>query len=234
MLDTLTNILTPATDSSASITVTETILIVVLSAVLGLLIAAVYKYTYRGVGYTQEFAVTLVMLCVIISIVVYAIGSNVARAFSFAGALSIIRFRTAMGNPRDIAFVLFAVAAGMCVGIGTYVYALIVVLALFVLVIAMTLTNAFSPRATSKRLKITIAENMNYEGLFDPILEKYCAIHTLERVASIDLGTLFELVYDVEIKKGANEKQMLDELRCKNGNLSISLLLAASKDKASA
>ncbi|MGN1098085.1 MAG: DUF4956 domain-containing protein, partial [Clostridia bacterium] len=86
-------------------------------------------------------------------------------------------------------------------------------------------------RSTAKRLKITIAENMNYEGVFDSVLDKYCNAYTLEKVASIDLGTLFELVYEVEVKNGANEKQMLDELRCKNGNLNISLLLAASKEK---
>ncbi len=222
-------ILRQMAQGGAEISPGEVALIVVLSSVIGLLIAAVYKYTYRGSEYSQEFSITLVMLCVIISVVVTAIGSNVARAFSFAGALSIIRFRTAMGNPRDIAFVLFSVSAGLCVGVGAYSYAIIAVTVLFILVILMTGLNLFAPKSNAKRLKITIAENMNYEGVFDEILKKYCIYYSLKKVASIDLGTLFELVYDVEIKKGAGEKAMLDELRCENGNLNISLLIPYEK-----
>lgn len=215
--------------TGAAVSIAEVILIVLLSSVIGLLIAVVYRSTYRGSEYSQEFSVTLVMLCVIISVVVTAIGSNVARAFSFAGALSIIRFRTAMGNPRDIAFVLFSVSAGLCVGIGAYSYALIAVVVLFILVILMTRLNAFAPKGNNKRLKITIAENMNYEGVFDGILEKYCNFYHLKKVASTDLGTLFELVYDVEIKSGVSEKAMLDEIRCENGNLNLSLFVLSEK-----
>lgn len=215
--------------SGADITVTNIIFIVALSAVLGLVIATGYKYSYRGAEYSQEFAVTLVLLCVIISIVVAAIGSNVARAFSFAGALSIIRFRTAMANPRDIAFVLFAVSAGLCVGVGVGLYAAIAVVFILLLVFIMNGCNAFAPRTISKRLKITIAENMNYEDVFEEVLNTYCASYTLTKVASVDLGTLFELTYDIQLKNGISEKAMLDDLRCKNGNLNISLLMQDAK-----
>ncbi len=215
--------------TGAEVTMSEVLLIVVLSSVIGLLIATVYRYTYRGSEYSREFSITLVMLCVIISVVVTAIGSNVARAFSFAGALSIIRFRTAMGNPRDIAFVLFSVSAGLCVGVGAYSYAIIAVLVLFILIIAMEKLNAFYPKGFGKRLKITIPENMNYEGVFDDVLGKYCNFFSLKKVATAELGTLFELVYDIEIKGGVSEKEFIDALRCKNGNLNISLILPSEK-----
>lgn len=213
----------------AEITSTSILLIVVLASVLGLLIAAGYKYTYRGTEYSQEFAVTLVLLCVIISLVVSAIGSNVARAFSFAGALSIIRFRTAVANPRDIAFILFSVSSGLCVGVGVFFYAAIAVVFILLLIFVMNGVNAFAPKTVSKRLKITIAENMNYEHVFEGILDKYCTAYILKRVSSIDLGTLFELIFDIELKVDASEKELLDEIRCKNGNLHISLLLAEDK-----
>ncbi len=211
--------------TGSSITVTEVIFILLLSSVLGILIATVYKYSYRGTEYSQEFSITLVMLCVIIAIVVTAIGSNVARAFSFAGALSIIRFRTAMGNPRDIAFVLFSVSAGLCVGVGVYAYAVAVCLLLFILIFLLNRFNAFAPLVINKRLKITIAENMDYEGIFDDVLSQYCRSFQLKKVSSVDLGTLFELVYDIQLKTNISEKAMLDEIRCINGNLNISLLM---------
>ncbi len=216
--------------SGATVTLTEIAVIVVLAAVTGLLIATVYKYTYHGSDYSQDFALTLVMLCVLISIVVAAIGSNVARAFSFAGTLAIIRFRTMMGSPRDMAFILFSVATGLCYGIGAYSYALAAIVIMFVLIIAMAKLNAFAPKGC-KTLKIAIAENMNYEGVFDPVFEKYCDFYSLKKVSSVDLGTLFECVYEIELKKGKSEKEFLDELRCKNGNLNISLLVPAKKTK---
>ncbi len=204
----------------------EVMIMVALASIIGLVIGVIYKYSNQTMDYTREFTVTLVMLCVIIAVVVAAVGSNVARAFSFAGVLSIIRFRTVIGHPRDIAFVLFSVAAGLCVGITAYLYAIIVVAVLFVLILIMNKFNIFAPRGSAKRLKVTIAENMNYEGVFDQVLDKYCLQYDLERVSSIDLGTLFELVYSVEVKNDISEKEMLDELRCKNGNLNISLIMA--------
>ncbi len=201
---------------------------VAMAAVLGLMIAAVYKYTNTAIDYTQEFAVTLVMLSMIIAIVVAAIGGNIASAFSFAGVLSIIRFRTVMGSPRDVAFVLFAVSAGLCVGVGAYIYAAVASVALFVLIILMYVFNLFAPRGSAKRLKITIPENMNYEGVFEEIIGRYCTHHNLVKVDTVDLGTLFELVYDVEVRRGASEKNMIDEIRCKNGNLNITLVLASA------
>ena len=216
-----------AVGASPVITMSAIAVIVMISAVLGMVIATVYKFTHRGADYSQEFAVTLVLLCVIISVVVTAIGNNVARAFSFAGALSIIRFRTAMGNPRDIAFVLFSVVAGLCVGVGAYGEAAVAVILLALLIFAITRLNLFLPKGTNKRLKITIAENMNYEGIFDDILNRYCNTYILKKVSTTDLGTLFELIYDLELKKGIDEKAFIDELRCENGNLNISLLMPA-------
>lgn len=216
--------------SGASVTPAEIAVIVVLAALTGLVIAAVYRYTYHGSEYSQDFALALIMLCVLISIAVAAIGSNVARAFSFAGTLAIIRFRTVMGSPRDMAFILFSVTAGLCYGIGAYSYALATIIIMFILIIALSKLNAFAPKGC-KCLKITIAENMNYEGVFDPVLEKYCGYYSLKKVASVDLGTLFECVYDIEFKKGMSEKAFLDELRCKNGNLNITLLVPAKKIK---
>lgn len=206
----------------------DELLVVVLSFMLGVVIAGVYKFVHKDGDYSQSFIVTLVMLCTLIAIVIMIIGSNVARAFSLGGALSIIRFREALRDPKDIAFVFFATATGLAVGAGAYAYAVVGVLLLSVFLIILIRFNIFAPRGTAKKLKVVIPEDLNYEGKFDGVLEKYCESYTLRKVMNIDLGTLFELVFSVKMKNGVSEKEMLDELRTLNGNLKISLTLAAT------
>ncbi len=207
--------------------VIELIFAITLSFAVGLLIGWVYKFTHTGFGYSQSFVMTLIIMCTVISVVILVVGSNIAGAFSFAGALAVIRFRMSLREPKDISYVLFATAAGLAVGAGAYIVAIIGVILLSIFIILMTKLNLFAPNNTVKKLKVVIPEDLNYEGVFEPVLDKYCTTHQLLKVMSIDLGTLFELIFDVKIKKGANEKELMDELRTLNGNLKISLTLAS-------
>ena len=200
---------------------------VLLSFVLGLIIGLVYKFTHTGFGYSQSFVITLIMMCTIISLIIMVVGENIAGAFSFAGALAVIRFRMSLKEPKDIAYVLFATAAGLAVGAGAYLVSFVGVILLSVFIILLTKLNMFAPGHTTKKLKIVIPEDLNYEGVFEPVLNKYCNKYELLKVMNIDLGTLFELVYDVKVKKDINEKEFMDELRTLNGNLKISLTLAS-------
>lgn len=207
--------------------VLELIFAISLSFVIGLIIGCVYKFTHTGFGYSQSFVITLIMMCIVISVVILVVGSNIAGAFSFAGALAVIRFRMSLREPKDIAYVLFATAAGLAVGAGAYIVAIVSVPLLGAFIILMSKLNLFAPNNTTKKLKVVIPEDLNYEGIFEPVLDKYCTNHQLLKVMSIDLGTLFELIFDVKIRKGANEKELMDELRTLNGNLKISLTLAS-------
>lgn len=206
---------------------TKMITAVVLSFVLGLVIGMVYKFTHSGFGYSQSFVITLIMMCTIISVIIMVVGENIAGAFSFAGALAVIRFRMSLKEPKDIAYVLFATAAGLAVGAGAYLVSVIGVIALSLFIIILTKLNLFAPAHTTKKLKIVIPEDLNYEGVFEPVLNKYCNKYELLKVMNIDLGTLFELVFDVKVKKDISEKEFMDELRTLNGNLKISLTLAS-------
>ncbi len=206
---------------------TKMITAVVLSFVLGMVIGMVYKFTHSGFGYSQSFVITLIMMCTIISVIIMVVGENIAGAFSFAGALAVIRFRMSLKEPKDIAYVLFATAAGLAVGAGAYLVSVIGVIALSLFIIILTKLNLFAPAHTTKKLKIVIPEDLNYEGVFEPVLNKYCNKYELLKVMNIDLGTLFELVFDVKVKKDISEKEFMDELRTLNGNLKISLTLAS-------
>lgn len=226
MLDNLMSILTGGS-ASESASVGEIAFAIVLSFVIGLIIGCVYKFTHTGFGYSQSFVITLIMMCTIISLVILVVGENIAGAFSFAGALAVIRFRMSLREPKDIAYVLFATVEGLAVGARAYVMAVLGVVLLGLFIIIITKFNLFAPSHTTKKLKVVIPEDLNYEGVFEPVLTKYCTSYSLLKVMNIDLGTLFELVFDVKVKKGINEKEFMDELRTLNGNLKISLSLAS-------
>lgn len=226
MLNNFMNLLTGSVTEDA-VTLPEIAFAIVLSFVIGLIIGGVYKFTHGGFGYSQSFVITLIMMCTIISLVIMVVGGNIAGAFSFAGALAVIRFRMSLREPKDIAYVLFATVAGLAVGAGAYLVALLGVILLGIFIIILTKLNLFAPANTTKKLKIVIPEDLNYEGVFEPVLSKYCTKYELLKVMNIDLGTLFELVFDVKVKKDVSEKEFMDELRTLNGNLKISLTLAS-------
>ena len=194
----------------------------------GLVISLTYIYTHKN-RYQQSFAITLTMLPIILTMIILFVGSNVARAFSLAGTLSIIRFRSAPGDPEDIGYIFFDIAAGLACGVGLYLYGamFVAVLCLFMLVISKI--NFAKPKTTAKQLRITIPESLDYEGVFDEILAKYTSDYSLVRVRTTDLGSLYELTYSVNMLKDANEKEFIDEIRCRNGNLNIILALAATE-----
>lgn len=214
-----------------SFTLTNALIVIVSSIILGLVISLAYMKTNKKNGYSSGFTITLVMLPVIISIIILLVGNNVARAFSLAGAFSIIRFRSAPGDPKDISYVFFTLAVGLTCGMGYIGYAIIFTIILCSLMIILDLTKFSAPKSKSMQLKITVPEDLNYEGVFEEILDKYANSWNLERVRTRDFGALFELSYIVHMKPDVNQKSFLDELRCRNGNLNISLNIAGFDEK---
>lgn len=173
----------------------------------------------------------MVILPVVITVIIMLVGNNVARAFSLAGAFSIIRFRSAPGNPKDITYVLLCMAVGLATGMGFIAYAVVVALILSGIMLLLELTKFAQNNGNAKTLKITIPEDLNYEHSFDEILAEYTQNSTLRKVRTMDLGSLFELNYSVTMKNGVSEKAFLDAIRCRNGNLNITLVLDAPSDE---
>lgn len=218
MLDTIIK-----STTGESFTLSNTLIILATSIVLGLVISLVYIATHKKVGYSQSFPSTLIMLPVIISIIILLVGNNIARAFSLAGAFSIIRFRSEPGNPKDISYVFFTLAVGLACGMGYVSYAAIFTVVLGIVMIVLELVKFGEGNSSSIDLKITIPENLNYDNVFDDILNKYSNDWKLKKVRTKEFGALFELNYLVVMNKDANTKKFIDELRCKNGNLAITL-----------
>lgn len=178
-------------------------------------------------GYSRNFSLTLVMIPTVIAIIILLIGSNIARAFSLAGAFSIIKFRSAPGDPKDIAYVLFTMAAGLACGVGAFAYAALFTAVLCILMVILDFFRYGTAGISQKQLKIAIPEDLDYEGAFDDIFARFTVDHELKRVRTINLGSLYELVYTVTMKNGTGQKEFLDELRCRNGNLNITLSMCA-------
>lgn len=213
---------------SNDITPQTAIITILIAALFGGIIAFTYYKTQDDEVYQQSFAVTLLMLPVILSVIILFVGSNIARAFSLAGTLSIIRFRSAPGDPKDIGFIFFDIAAGLSCGVGLYGYGILFVLVLCVIIFIVSKCSVFEKKKICKTLKITMPEDLNYEGAFDDILKKYTEKYKLTKIKTTDLGALFELCYSVLMKTNQNEQEFLNELRVRNGNLKI-VLSAAPK-----
>ena len=214
-----------ASTTGESFTLTNALIVIASSIILGLIVSTVYMKTHEKSGYNSGFTTTLVMLPVIISIIILLVGNNVARAFSLAGAFSIIRFRSAPGDPKDIAYVFFTLAVGLTCGMGYIGYAVIFTVILSAVMFILDITKFTIPKSKTMQLKITIPEDLNYEGVFEDILNKYTNSWNIQKVRTRDFGALFELSYIINIKPNSNQKKFIDELRCRNGNLNITLTI---------
>ena len=141
----------------------------------------------------------------------------------YFGAFSLVRFRSMPGNSREIASVFFAMGIGLAVGMGHIVFAAIITVIVSILLIVLSKTKFGERNTHEKKLKIVIPEDLDYSNVFDDLFEKYTNKNVLEKVKTTNMGSLFELTYSIVSKEGANEKEFLDELRCRNGNLNITL-----------
>ncbi|ABR48160.1 conserved hypothetical protein [Alkaliphilus metalliredigens QYMF] len=214
------------TTAQTTISLVTAMLTIMVSFVLGGMVSLTYRRTCEKSSYSQNFSLTLVLLSVVVAIIILLIGSNVARAFSLAGAFSIIRFRSAPGDPKDIAYVLFTMAAGLACGVGFYGYGVLFTTVLCLLMLVLNFINFGEQNFSQKMIKITVPEDLDFEGAFDEVFESFTDSYQLIKVKTIDLGSLYQVVYMVTMDHKTNQKEFLDALRCRNGNLNITLALS--------
>ena len=209
--------------SETPVTLVMAIAAIFVSFGSGLIISLTYMKTHEKVQHSQNFSLTIVLLPAIIAIIIMLIGSDIAKAFSLAGAFSIIRFRSAPGDPKDIAFVLFSMAAGLAAGVGLYAFSIIFSVLLCMVMFILNKINFGKTNTLIKKLKITIPEDLDYESVFNSLFENYTDNYMLTYVKTSAMGSLYQLTYDISIKNTINIKEFMDEIRIRNGNLNISL-----------
>lgn len=209
-------------DLVSVISVTDFLLCMGCSLVLGLVMAFAYMYRTR---YTKSFVVTLALLPAVVCVIIMMVNGNVGTGVAVAGAFSLVRFRSVPGTAKEICTLFLAMGAGLIAGMGYLGFA---VLFTVVMCVMFALYNhlGFGAKKNSdayKTFSITIPEDLDYSGIFDDIFEEYTISHDLGRVKTTNMGSMFKLTYNVVLRDVAKEKEMIDKLRCRNGNLEITV-----------
>lgn len=207
--------------ADTTMNVGNTIICMLVAAVFGLVIGSVYFAVCKREQRSLSFFLSLVMIPAVVAVVISLIGSNVARAFSIAGVFALVRYRSIPGDGKDIAFVFMAMASGLACGLGYLTLGLAVVVVLSVVVVLVNLLGNLLVKSECRQLRILIPEDMDYQGVFDDLLGEYTTKASLDRIKTTNMGTLYELTYIVYLKSGINEKKFMDEIRTRNGNLTI-------------
>lgn len=200
------------------LTLTSFLICTGVSLLLGVGTALVASYRSRS---TQSLAITLAILPAVVQAAIMLVNGSIGAGIAVAGAFSLVRFRSAPGTAREIAAIFLAMAIGLATGMGYVGLAALLFLILAGAMLALIALRFGQKEDAGRILKITIPENLDYDGLFDDLLERYTTAHTLEKVKTTNMGTLYELRYRITLQQEPVPKVFLDELRCRNGNLNI-------------
>lgn len=205
--------------TSGTVTLESVLLCMTAALILGIGIAFVYMKTSDRCS--RNYIVTLALLPILVEAVILLASGSLGTAVAVAGTFSLVRFRSVPGTSREIMGVFFAMAVGLACGMGELLFAV-----LFTVIVAGVLWGFgrvhFGERsALDKTLKVSIPEDLDYTSVFDDIFARYTAKAELMKVRTVNLGSMFELDYDVTLKDAAFEKQMIDDIRVRNGNLTV-------------
>ncbi|MBO5269684.1 MAG: DUF4956 domain-containing protein [Clostridia bacterium] len=210
------------TDLTAVISVRDFLLCLGVSLLLGVLMALSYMYRTR---YTKSFVVTLALLPAVVCIVIMMVNGNLGAGVAVAGAFSLVRFRSVPGTAKEICTLFLAMGAGLIAGMGYLAYAVLftAVMCAFFLLCSRLDFGAKRNAEKYKVLSVTIPEDLNYSDIFDDLWAEYTVSHALVRVKTTNMGSLFRLTYHITLRDAAKEKELIDKLRSRNGNLEISV-----------
>lgn len=229
MLDTaLTSIFGSTESLVAGVSTVDFLLCCLASIVLGAAVALIYMFRHT---YSKNFVVTLALLPLIVQMVITLVNGNLGAGIAVMGVFNLVRFRSIPGSAKDIGSVFLAMAIGLATGMGFIVLAVLFTIIVAFVNVGYVLSPFGKQKEPEKTLKIIIPDDLEYDGVFDDVLKRYTDEHELTMVQTTNMGSLFLLEYAVRMKQPGTEKRMIDELRCRNGNLKITCgRAAASKD----
>ena len=197
------------------------------SLLLGILIAAAYMYNTR---YTKSFVVTLAMLPAIVCVIIAMVNGSIGAGIAVAGTISLVRFRSVPGTAKEICAIFLAMATGLATGMG-YLGLATAFTAVLALAILLSGKFDFGTKRNANKYKsfrIVIPEDLDYAGIFDDLFGEYTSSYELVNVKTTNMGSMFRLTYDVTLKDPDKEKELIDKIRCRNGNLEINVSRQAS------
>lgn len=204
-----------------ALSVRDSLLCMAVALICGIIVGGAYMIKSE---YSKNFVISLVILPVIVQIVIMLVNGSLGTAVAIVGAFSLIRFRSVPGTAKEISCVFLTMAIGLATGMGYLTFALCIT---FVVSIVLVLLNLLpignrAAEANVKILRVTIPENLDYSGIYNDLFEEHFSHYELQRVKTTNMGSMYELTYQVTFKDLSTEKKLIDDMRCRNGNLPIS------------
>ncbi|MBQ9016911.1 DUF4956 domain-containing protein [Candidatus Saccharibacteria bacterium] len=187
---------------------------------LGLVVALVHQKTARA---TSHFITTLAILPVLVCMAIMLVNGNLGAGVATVGIFSLVRFRSIAGNSRSLMVVFFAMAIGLATGVGYLGFAALFTVIVSLMIVALSAFSFGESKTTDHKLTILVPEDLDYTTAFDKIFDRYLTRYSLEKSKTTSMGSLFELTYFVNMKSDTNEKEFIDKIRVKNGNLKVAL-----------
>lgn len=207
-------------DTTGTLSIGTVLICFIVAIILGFVVAFTHMKTGK---YTKNFVITLTILPALVQVIMIMVNGNLGTSVAVLGAFSLVRFRSVPGNSKEIASIFLSMAIGLSVGMGHILFASVITIIICLVIFILSISKFGEGNNVVKILKITIPENLDYTGVFDEIFSKFTQQIDLEQVKTTNMGSMFELKYRVKLLKKINEKEFIDALRCRNGNLSISL-----------
>lgn len=206
--------------AASSISVENFFICMAVALVLGVVLAIGYTVKSR---YTKSFAITLAILPAVVCVVIMLVNGNIGAGVAVAGAFSLVRFRSAPGSAKEIVAIFIAMCSGLLIGMGYIAYGVIFTVVMAVILLVLNIVKIWNRKQAPKErtLRITIPEDLNYTEVFDDVFKEFTQSCEVVSVKTANMGSMFKLKYDIVLKDISKEKQFIDELRCRNGNLEI-------------
>lgn len=206
--------------NSGTLSISTALICMGAALIFGIIIALVHMYSTKC---SKNFAITIAVLPLLVQVVIMMVNGNLGTSIAILGSFSLIRFRSMQGNSRELVSIFFAMAIGLAVGMGHIMYAFVFTLITSLALIILQKSSFGMKKNNEKSLKITIPENLDYTNIFDDIFDKYTDNIELNKVKTTNMGSMFELSYNISLKNNINEKDFIDEIRTRNGNLTVNL-----------
>ena len=221
------NLFTSVLDSTttSSVTLSNFLISMGTALILGLLISVAYTYKTR---YSKSFVVTLAILPAVVAVIIMMVNGNLGAGVAVAGTFSLVRFRSIPGTAKEIGAIFLAMGTGLATGMGYIGYAILFTILVNGVGLIYTASSIGESKKTQRTMKITIPEDLDYTGIFDDLFLSYTTKCELLSIKTTNMGSLFKLTYDLILTNVEQEKEFIDALRCRNGNLEITLAKQSS------
>ena len=218
-METILSALSATSSVETEVTNSLALIYSLVAGVLGLIIS--YTYMKTGTKISKNFARTLITLPILVCVVLLVVNGNFGTSIAVLGAFSLVRFRSLQGSSRDISFIFFSMTIGIVCAVGELMLATTLTLGICVVYFILDLLKYGTESVDEKDLRITIPENLDYSGIFDDLFARYTSSHKLVAVKTTNMGSMYEINYRLKLNHENEEKNFIDEIRMRNGNLTV-------------